>query len=47
MDILVLDTYRIYKEMFLLSEEQREDFFNKSIVEPFDVLFKLTSMPKT
>lgn len=46
MDILVLDTYRIYKEMFLLSEEQREDFFNKSIVEPFDVLFKLTSMPR-
>jgi uncharacterized protein YjaZ len=47
MEIIIQDTYKLYKEMLNLPEEKRGDFFSNKFMEPFDPMFEIMHMPKT
>lgn len=45
MQILIQDTYSLYKEMINLPQEERTDFFKEKLMEPFHPMYKLMNMP--
>lgn len=45
MEIIIHDTYRLYKEMINLPNDQRESFYENALIEPFQPLIKIMNMP--
>jgi uncharacterized protein YjaZ len=45
MEIIIHDTYNLYKEMITRPDEERENFYENSLMEPFQELFKTMHMP--
>lgn len=47
LEIIIQDTYKMYKEMLMLSEDQRGEFFANKLMQPFDPVFEKMRMQKT
>ena len=45
MDIIIHDTYRLYKEMINLPKEERASFYENKLMEPFLPVIKIMNMP--
>ncbi|GIP38572.1 hypothetical protein J31TS4_18520 [Paenibacillus sp. J31TS4] len=45
MEIIIHDTYSLYKEMDKLPNEERGDFYENKLVEPFQPMIKIMNMP--
>ena len=46
MNINIVDTYRLYKEIVLLSESDRTELFDMELLQPFSPMFTMMNMPK-
>jgi uncharacterized protein YjaZ len=44
MEIIIHDTYSLYKEMISIPNEKRGDFYEKKLIEPFQPMMKIMNM---
>jgi hypothetical protein len=45
MELIIQDTYNLYKEMLNLPDEERIDFYRNKLMGPFLELFEKMNMP--
>lgn len=45
MEIIIHDTYSLYKEMIKLPNEERGGFYEDKLIEPFEPMIKIMNMP--
>ncbi len=44
MEIKILDTYNLYKELINLPEENRLEFYEINLAKPFEFMYNLMNM---
>lgn len=47
MEIIIHDTFNLYKELLNLPEGERSEFFSGELLKPFHRMFEIMHMPKT